>query len=518
MKSLRELLLDLVPLFLFLAFCATILLLPMICKGQGYQIHYPTPVRDSFCPHRDYKTPMRSFFFGSLLINGEKTEPFRLETWSSLSDSALQQVYNMAPAVCQVINGSNTGAGSGTLIWQDDSQAVVLTAEHVVGRSGKATCKFRSGDRRQGNVHAQQDGSDIAIIHILPVPKVKPIPIAEQDAPRGSKVLAMGYGGDYGKTKQRLWAAETSFVGVKDGGRRFSTSPGVFISGDSGGALIYNRELVGVITGGVLAYPGGPMADGHGPSVGAMHQFLAQWFPQMCPPGGCQPYQPQPRQPSPRQRPGRFPVPEQAPTEPLRPVQKDDPPPAPKIPPKCELTDDQIKELLDEIAKDERFKPKHGKDGEDGKDGDDGVGEPGPGPTDTQIRAAVATWLKDNRDSLRPTNKELLDIVVAYFKAHPIKPISTPEPIEGWTHLALVMKDNASYAPRLIGVYELASEHWAHIKKYPPPAYSIGEIPALVAYQDGKSVREWRGLRQVEEVLVAISRSEFDEFLLTQEH
>jgi hypothetical protein len=116
----------------------------------------------------------------------------------------------------------------------------------------------------------------------------------------------------------------------------------------------------------------------------------------------------------------------------------------------------------------------------------------GPGPTDEQILAAVEAWFASN------------------------PPPTVQPPVAGWSHLVLVYPKTASYARRLEDALKRAQEHWSHIRTAEPPEYEVGEIPALVAYSTGKADRVWRGLRQVEEALTAMTRGEFDSFLLRE--
>ena len=132
-----------------------------------------------------------------------------------------------------------------------------------------------------------------------------------------------------------------------------------------------------------------------------------------------------------------------------------------------------------------------GPPGADGKDGADGSQGPiGPAPSPAEVQAAVES----------------------YFASHPTSP-----PGSRWSHLILVAPESASYLARLDDLYSRAKGHWSHLRRVLPPAYEAGEIPALVAYQDGKPEKVWRGLRQVEEALTALTRGEFDSFLKREE-
>lgn len=317
----------------------------------------PIPHGDVQIYRRYYATPIRDSLFGKYRIGVQSQPrmepipdaclPFHIVSLNSVTPSEANEASRLSHAVCRVsVSG---GAGSGTLIAQDARRGVVLTAKHVVGRESMATCKFRNGESRNGSVYASSDSTDAAIVVIPAVAGVKPILIAKSDPPTGSRCLALGYGGGWSK----LYIAATNFVGLQGHPARFSTEPAVFISGDSGGTLMHNGKLVGVIQGYSLDPYTGRKLEGHGPNVTSIRQFLAQWYPDCCPPQ----QRAYPR--GPQQRPDRLPVPD---------VPIDPEPTEPKPEP---IAIDYDK-LLDLIAADERFKPKDGKDGEPGPQGPPG--------------------------------------------------------------------------------------------------------------------------------------------------
>lgn len=86
-----------------------------------------------------------------------------------------------------------------------------------------------------------------------------------------------------------------------------------------------------------------------------------------------------------------------------------------------------------------------------------------------------------------------------------------------WSHLVLIADSKADYWPRLSGEFDRAKGRWAKMRQVEPPDDKyIGPLPVLVAYQDGKSVQNWVGLRDVSQAFSNITRGDYDSFILTQ--
>ena len=80
-----------------------------------------------------------------------------------------------------------------------------------------------------------------------------------------------------------------------------------------------------------------------------------------------------------------------------------------------------------------------------------------------------------------------------------------------WSHMVLVAPSNAEYWPRLGDEFSRARDYYDSLRHIEPPTdRDIGQMPLLVAYQDGKPVRSWVGLRNVSEALSRIVRGEMD--------
>jgi hypothetical protein len=398
-------------------------------------------------------------------------------------------------------NGREYGKGSGTYVRYGELTGI-MTAAHVVkgGPLGTSEVIWQDGTKVSGAWTNCRLGADVAWVDAQHA-TIPPLEIGESPPQQGEWLELCGYGGpgDSSKNSFRHWWGTFAASGrmTDNRGNPEAEYHCPVMEGDSGGAILnQQRQLVGVIaTGDVpIRRIGTALAlDGMGgPAHSVVLAFAGRVQQRGCGPSSCPPPQgggggayPPRIAPTPRQKPDQPP--------PLVPV----PPVAPTID-----LDSLAEKLVEKMAEDPRFKGPPGQDGQDGKDGQDGQpgkdgapgqdGLPGPGPTDEQILAAVEAWFASN------------------------PPPTVQPPVAGWSHLVLVYPKTASYARRLEDNLKRAREHWSHIRTAEPPEYAVGEIPALVAYSTGKADRVWRGLRQVEEALTAMTRGEFDSFLLRE--
>ncbi len=129
-------------------------------------------------------------------------------------------------------------AGTGTLIRGD----LIITNNHVVrdrAKDGKITVKFPDGLICEGKVVKTDKVWDLAAIRIEKV-DVTPLPLGDRPA-TGDVITVGGYGsGDYKASSGALSSfTHLGFMAVKTTVR----------SGDSGGAMVMNGKLVGVLWG-----------------------------------------------------------------------------------------------------------------------------------------------------------------------------------------------------------------------------------------------------------------------------
>ena len=155
------------------------------------------------------------------------------------------------PVVCRVLSaeGPSRSCGSGVLVAASGSNAVVLTAWHVVRtHRDQITVRWPDGDTSPARVLANDDAWDLAAL-LVKRPAAAPVAIAAQ-APRiGDPLTIAGYGttDEYrertGRTSDYLSPTSShlkEFVELQAGARK----------GDSGGPIFNaSGELAGVLWG-----------------------------------------------------------------------------------------------------------------------------------------------------------------------------------------------------------------------------------------------------------------------------
>ena len=156
-------------------------------------------------------------------------------------------------AVRVVVEDSDTNfsAGTGTLIRAD----LIITNNHVVrdrAKNGKIVVKFPDGLICEGKVVKTNEVWDLAALRIESV-SVTPLPLGDRPA-TGDVITVGGYGsGDYKVSTGPLWA----YV-APDKNTPFDVMEvkAVVRNGDSGGAMVKDGKLVGVLFGcdGVATY------------------------------------------------------------------------------------------------------------------------------------------------------------------------------------------------------------------------------------------------------------------------
>jgi S1-C subfamily serine protease len=145
----------------------------------------------------------------------------------------------------------NFSAGTGTLV-EDD---LIVTNWHVVkdrARKGTITVKFPDGLICEGKVVKTTKVWDLAAIRIESV-SVTPLPLGDRPA-TGDMITVGGYGsGDYKASTGELWAYVAPDKNTPFDVMEVKTT---VRQGDSGGAMVMNGELVGVLFGcdGVATY------------------------------------------------------------------------------------------------------------------------------------------------------------------------------------------------------------------------------------------------------------------------
>jgi hypothetical protein len=182
-----------------------------------------------------------------------------------------------ARAVLQVFGAA--GAGCGTLVRVDERAGWLLTAAHVVEGSPRCRLEWPSGETRDARIVASDRALDVALVVVDAPGASAVLPLASDDEwPRqGETVELIGYGGG----KLRHWSARVNgYVATEGTGKHQTLSIDTrTIGGDSGGAIAFRDRLVGVIWGGPLAGPRGPMLATHGTCCVAINALVRRAVP-----------------------------------------------------------------------------------------------------------------------------------------------------------------------------------------------------------------------------------------------
>jgi len=367
-------------------------------------------------------------------------------------------------ASCHIANfhGNSLEGGSGTLIHvtEDGQIGLVLTCAHLFDKVGLLTVKFPDGSVHSGELIRKNRSYDLAAVKIFN-PQAKPVKV-RLGVVEGEMLTACGFGpGKYRSTSGRLtgviWRTANQTV-------ENATVATTIRQGDSGGGLFNSRdELVGVVWGVrpqdniTVACFRTPLRNFLGNVfVGAKERkifpFLAQPFQPPCVNGVC----PKPKPtPTPACPDGNCPD--------VRPVT-----PQPVLPGVSILVDPRWQQYADHIAKLEaKLELLERTPGPAGP-----VGPEGPvGPMGRAGADGVAV-----------------------------------APVPGVAHYVLVADTAASYWPRLRDEAMRAQEGYSQIRITPPPKFSVGALPQLVAYKDGDPIGAFRGQREVEEALAKLAR------------
>lgn len=181
--------------------------------------------------------------------------------------------------------GGSASAGTGTVVAVDrdrgDPTCLIVTAQHVVDGHQHGTITWADGSKTAWRLLAGDRQQDLAaLLAFAPAEPPTPIAVASAAPPRGATIEICGWGGPDKRLRhfgaELLTSSETQVVANH-----------YVISGDSGGAMLYGNELVGVVYGGAgprgqvngwdLVYPASSRAGFY-----PIRRMLAQvWQPWM---------------------------------------------------------------------------------------------------------------------------------------------------------------------------------------------------------------------------------------------
>tara|TARA_R110000824_G_scaffold32222_3_gene104195 strand:+ start:3570 stop:4427 length:858 start_codon:yes stop_codon:yes gene_type:complete len=144
-------------------------------------------------------------------------------------------------AAVRIISGG--ASGSGTAVWCDGTRAIVITANHVVDSIDSCMVSWRDSQTNIGKVIGRDRVHDIAIIDVpVSIQKVV-IPVGINAPGVGYRVEIMGFGG----ARRVLRRFYGRIISTENGNMEMEAN---LLPGDSGGGIIHNGSLVGVIYGG----------------------------------------------------------------------------------------------------------------------------------------------------------------------------------------------------------------------------------------------------------------------------
>ena len=218
---------------------------------------------------------MRWLIVLALLLAPVQSISAQIEVATDYSDS-----------VVQVINGNSRGSGTVVKFIKDCEEypeyyiGLVLTAAHVIdGEENLLDVKFSNGKKTTKNTavisleYKNDPYNDIGLIRVLIPDEILPIPVGTNVPQIGEKVFVAGYG----TRKYRGWDGDF-------GGRAMLSGDGLIIfswaiQGDSGGPIIHDGKIIGVICRGTAVGMYGDtnryvIAPIHGSSVKRVINFI----------------------------------------------------------------------------------------------------------------------------------------------------------------------------------------------------------------------------------------------------
>ena len=161
----------------------------------------------------------------------------------------------VAQAWAVVVRDTTTGGqGSGTVVAVHDEvkdgwrYGVVATASHVTESSTGIQIVFENGrSSSKCSVIERDRQNDIALVRCLVPENVRAVAISDVDAKEGDTISYVGRG-------RRKFTGDVSCLAFDDE----IWADVVFFPGDSGGSVLLNGKLIGVISGGLRWAPNEP--------------------------------------------------------------------------------------------------------------------------------------------------------------------------------------------------------------------------------------------------------------------
>lgn len=139
-----------------------------------------------------------------------------------------------------VVRVNSRNEGSGVVIYKDGDYGLVLTCSHVIA-ADFAFAIFARGEVSAGPILVDNPTHDVAIFACRVPDYVEAVPIASESPKIGCCATLIGFGGPGGRRV---------FEGSVSQSEPFLEVEGFVLPGDSGGAVICNGQLIGLIAGG----------------------------------------------------------------------------------------------------------------------------------------------------------------------------------------------------------------------------------------------------------------------------
>lgn len=155
-------------------------------------------------------------------------------------------------AICKISTGSS--GGSGVLFQETNGIGWIATNYHVVTTRPSASATWDNGYKTSGKIIWKDRNADLAVLECpIPVGSVV-LPIApKEEMPRSGDIVQLAGYGLRGTTRKRvltLWNAPVNgYLQKPNDADQIDVNTNA-ISGDSGGAIIYQGKLVAILWGG----------------------------------------------------------------------------------------------------------------------------------------------------------------------------------------------------------------------------------------------------------------------------
>ena len=275
---------------------------------------------------------------------------------------------SMATVMC----GADSYRASGVIVATNGDESLVLTVAHLFDGANRNAAFVRTtlspgAHKARVLAIASKHNADVAVLLFGHKGyEMQAVPLAARGPRAGDSVSLYSYPMGSSTQTKRTGIIHSVGFWLMPGGAPIVTTSFPAVSGESGAPLFAGGE-VGALNWG---------SDGqHAHTTPA--EYVWPVLTQACGSGGCD-WFPQQRQRPPSRvvhvRPRPQPLP--APSVPQLPGSRGGGTEAP--PRSAGLSDKDITKLLDRMAADPRFKPRHGKDGADGKDGNNGLAGKSP--------------------------------------------------------------------------------------------------------------------------------------------